>query len=102
VQVEKASIQPPPGIPASMVAAYVQRWVMALPDARAALAGSDHNALRVLGHRLKGSGGGYGIPQLTQIGARIEEAAKRGDAAELRMQVGVLEVYLNRIEVLPE
>ena len=77
MQVEKASIQPPSGIPASMVAAYVQRWVTALPDARAALAGSDHDALRVLGHRLKGSGGGYGISQLTEIGTRIEEAAKR-------------------------
>lgn len=83
-----------------MVAAYVQRCLTALPEAKTALDGLDHNYLRVYGHRLKGSGGGYGIPLVTQMGAGIEQAAKRADTTELQGQLAALEAYLNRIEIV--
>jgi HPt (histidine-containing phosphotransfer) domain-containing protein len=102
VQSEKVLVQTPLGIPASMVTAYIQRCLAGLPDAKAALAGLDHNALRVYGHRLKGSGGGYGIPRLTELGAGIEDAARRGDAAGLQKQFHELEMYLGRLEVLTD
>jgi HPt (histidine-containing phosphotransfer) domain-containing protein len=101
MQTEKISIQAPPGVPASMVDAYIRRCRAALPDVEAALDRLDHNYLRVYGHGLKGSGGGYGIPRLTEVGSLIEEAAKRGDTAELQSQLAALEIYLNRIEILP-
>jgi hypothetical protein len=101
MQAEKISVQAPRGLPASMVEEYVQRCRLALPAAKAALENLDHNYLRVYGHGLKGSGGGYGIPRLTEVGSGIEEAAKRGDAPELRDQLANLEVYLNRIDILP-
>lgn len=82
-----------------MVNAYVQRCRAALPDVEAALDRLDYKYLRVYGHGLKGSGGGYGIPRLTEIGAVIEAAAKRGETAELQNQLATLEVYLNRIEI---
>jgi HPt (histidine-containing phosphotransfer) domain-containing protein len=84
-----------------MVAAYVDRCRTALPDAEAALDNLDHNFLRVYGHRLKGSGGGYGIPRLTEMGSAIEQAAKRGATAELQMLLAALQVYLSKIEILP-
>ncbi len=102
VQAEKVWVQTPLGIPASMVTAYVQRCLAGLPNAKASLASLDHNALRVYGHRLKGSGGGYGIPRLTELGALIEDAARRGDAAALENQFAELEIYLGRLEVRPE
>jgi len=98
---EKISVHAPRGIPASMVEAYVERCRTVLPDAEAALDRADYNYLRVYGHGLKGSGGGYGIPKLTEIGSLIEQAAKRGDVAELQEQLGALEIYLRRIEILP-
>lgn len=101
VQTEKILVQTPLGIPASMVTAYIQRCLAGLPAAKASLAGLDHDSLRVYGHRLKGSGGGYGIPRLTEFGALIEEAARRGDSAALQNQFAELEVYLGRLEVLP-
>ncbi len=101
VRTEKVLVQTPLGIPASMVTAYIQRCLAGLPSAQASLADLDRDALRVYGHRLKGSGGGYGIPRLTELGAFIEEAARRGDAAALQNQFAELEVYLGRLEVLP-
>jgi len=43
------------------------------------LADDDFEQIVRLGHRLKGSGGSFGFPQLTRIGARLEEAARGGD-----------------------
>ncbi len=45
-----------------------------------ALAERDFGEIARLGHRLKGSGSSFGFPELTSIGARIERAAKAGDA----------------------
>jgi HPt (histidine-containing phosphotransfer) domain-containing protein len=99
---EKISVHAPPGIPASMVTAYVRRCLAALEEASAALDRLDYEYLRVHGHRLKGSGGGYGLPLLTKVGLVIEDAAKRGDATELQAQIAALEAYLSRIEILPD
>lgn len=43
------------------------------------LAEEDYEQIARLGHRLKGSGGSFGFPELTSIGARLEQAAKVGD-----------------------
>jgi HPt (histidine-containing phosphotransfer) domain-containing protein len=99
---EKIPIQPPPGLPASMVAEYIDRCLAALPAARAALDGLRLDYLRVYGHGLKGSGGGYGIPRLTEMGSGIEDAARRADAAALRNQFAQLEIYLSRLDIRPE
>ncbi len=102
VQADKILVQAPHDIPPSMVAEYINRYLTALPDAKTALDRCDDGYLWGLGHRLKGTGGSFGIPALTQIGAVIEEVAQRGDIAELRRQVAELEAYLNRLEVLPD
>jgi HPt (histidine-containing phosphotransfer) domain-containing protein len=102
LQTEKVWIQTPLGIPSSMVTAYVHRCLAGLSAAKAALMSLDHSALRVYGHRMKGSGGGYGIPRLTELGAGIEDAARKGDAAGLQNEFAELEIYLGRLEVLPD
>lgn len=100
IEMERVPIQAPRGLPLSMVQEYVQRCREALPAAKVALENLDHKYLRVYGHGLKGSGGGYGIPRLTEVGAVIEEAAKRSDAGEVREQLANLEIYLSRIEIV--
>lgn len=101
MQADRISVHAPPGIPASMVVAYVHRGLAALPEAMAALDRSDYSYLRVYGHRLKGSGGGYGLPLVTEIGSVIEQAARREDAAQLEQRMAGLENYLSRIEIVP-
>ncbi|RMG04743.1 MAG: Hpt domain-containing protein [Nitrospirae bacterium] len=60
---------------------------------------SDFESIRILGHSMKGSGGGYGFDRITEIGAAIEEAAKRSDAEEIKRQTAELQDYLERVEV---
>jgi HPt (histidine-containing phosphotransfer) domain-containing protein len=102
MQTEKMSVHAPQGIPPRMVTEYVNRCRVALPEAAQALSRSDFSAVRIFGHRLRGSGGAYGIPELTELGSAIEAAAGLGDADALQRQVAALETCLNRIEVLSD
>lgn len=101
-QAERISVQAPQGVPASLLTQYIERCLTAVPAAQAALERSDWAHVEVLGHRLKGSGGAYGIPALSMLGRGLEETARRGDTAGLRRQLAELEAYLGRIEVLPQ
>jgi len=60
----------------------------------------DYETVRVLGHNMKGEGGGYGLDALTKIGSSIEEAAKVKDPEQLRTLVEALATYLNEVEVV--
>jgi CheY-like chemotaxis protein/HPt (histidine-containing phosphotransfer) domain-containing protein len=46
---------------------------------RKALENGDHDGLRRLAHQMKGAGGSYGYPMLTEAAKAIEEAAKAED-----------------------
>lgn len=67
---------------------------------QAALEQGDFETVRILGHSMKGSGGGYGFDAVTDIGAALEQAAKSDDHEEMRKQIGDLSAYLDRIEVV--
>jgi hypothetical protein len=56
--------------------------------------------IRLIGHSMKGAGGGYGFDPITDIGAAIESAALGGDAAAVQAGIVALTDYLDRIEVV--
>ena len=65
-----------------------------------ALERGDFETVRVLGHSMKGAGGGYGFDAITEIGSALEQAAKRADAEASRKWAGELSRYLDRVEVV--
>jgi CheY-like chemotaxis protein len=67
-----------------------------------ALEQTDYDTIRVLGHSMKGSGGGYGFDAVTDIGKSLEEAAGERDSEEIRKLVGELLTYIERVEVFYE
>ncbi len=62
----------------------------------------DYETPRILGHGMRGSGGGYGFNVITDIGRAIEQAAKDKNPEEIRELVGELINYLERVEVVYE
>ncbi|MBF0110817.1 MAG: Hpt domain-containing protein [Magnetococcales bacterium] len=64
-----------------------------------ALAENQFEAIKMIGHRMKGSGAGYGFQAISDLGTRIERAANSQDQDEIRACVTQLEDYLSRIEV---
>lgn len=60
----------------------------------------DYEAIRILGHTMKGTGGGYGFNAITDVGKKLEEAAKRSEAVAIRQTVSELEQYLQAVEIV--
>ena len=67
-----------------------------------ALERGDYETIQVLGHRMKGSGGGYGFDPISDIGRSLEEASKERDRQVISVQVGNLSTYLDRVDVVYE
>jgi hypothetical protein len=65
---------------------------------RELLACADFDQVRLIGHSMKGSGGGYGFDPITDYGGEIEQAALLKDAAAIQDAVGRLADYLARVE----
>ena len=65
----------------------------------AALERSDFDNVRILGHNMKGSGAGYGFSRITEIGAFLEQAAKRCAPEEIRGGSAALVRYLDGLHV---
>lgn len=59
----------------------------------------DLDDVRVRGHSMKGSGGGYGFDEITLIGAALEAAAAAADVATVTDLVDRLEGYVDTVEV---
>jgi len=65
----------------------------------AALAHADYENVRILGHNMKGSGAGYGLNRITEIGASLEQAAGRREPEEIRARAAELARYLDGLRV---
>lgn len=66
----------------------------------ALLANGDLDGIRIIGHSMKGSGGGYGFPFITEIGAGLERAAIARDADIIRNAISELRHYLAQVEIV--
>jgi len=65
-----------------------------------ALEKGDYKTIEILGHSMKGSGGGYGFDKITDIGRSIEDAAKIQDAGKIKKMTEELKNYLERVDVV--
>jgi len=82
-----------------VVPAYLEKRRKDVSTYRQALASRDFETLRMLGHKLKGTGGGYGFAMLTELGAAIEQSAVREDAGAVGSKVDELARYLERVQL---
>jgi HPt (histidine-containing phosphotransfer) domain-containing protein len=66
---------------------------------RRALADKDFGTIKLLGHRMKGDGGGYGFDRITEIGGAMELAAARQDHAASEQHIEQLEQFLTLVHI---
>jgi hypothetical protein len=67
---------------------------------RAAVSEDNLKTVRLLGHRMKGDGGGYGFEAISEIGEALEQAAIREDRIVIAQQIGKLDDFLTRVKVV--
>jgi HPt (histidine-containing phosphotransfer) domain-containing protein len=56
--------------------------------------------IHIIGHRMKGDGGGYGFDAISTMGAALEQAAAREDRDAIRRHTAELFNYLARVTVV--
>lgn len=60
----------------------------------------DFETIRILGHRMRGDGGGYGFTAISDIGGIIELAAGQRDEPAIHRQTVALEDFLSRVHII--
>ncbi len=78
----------------ALIPEYLNQRRQDVSAVRSALEKSDFGAIRNLGHKMSGSGGGYGFPRISEIGAALCAAAESRDASAVRAQADALSDYL--------
>lgn len=87
---------------ADLIPGYLERRQDDLVVLASALASGDFESIRILGHSMKGSGGGYGFDGITDIGSALEIAGRDHDTAAIESSTAALAEYLTRLEVVYE
>lgn len=84
-----------------LVPDYLKNRANDVQRLRAALAAADFGLLRKVGHNMRGSAGAYGVPPLSEIGGRIEDAALKQDGAAIAGAVEEMERFLQVVKMPP-
>lgn len=71
-------------------------------DLKVAISASDFEAIKIIGHNLRGSGKGYGFAPITELGTILEEAVQAQDIATIESTVNELANYLDNVEPVYE
>jgi DNA-binding response OmpR family regulator len=61
----------------------------------------DFETIRFLGHQLRGSGGAFGFQPISDAGAALLQASEASDQVALRVQLAVLQTFLDMAEATP-
>jgi len=84
-------------------AQIIAQFVTALPrmaeEIRAHADAGELDRVARLAHRLKGSAGGYGFPDIVQVAATLERDARHDDAAQVARGSAALLVLCERARV---
>src|SRR5262245_36637958 len=60
---------------------------------------ADWELLRTRAHQLKGAGGGFGFPRLSELAADLESACRAHDSAQIAGALEAVVGLLNRVSV---
>jgi hypothetical protein len=85
---------------ADLIPGYLANRKRDMAALREALEKKDLETVRILGHSMKGSGGGYGFDTITDIGSMLEKAAQEGREEMIRREIERLGVYLEQVVIV--
>jgi CheY-like chemotaxis protein/HPt (histidine-containing phosphotransfer) domain-containing protein len=73
---------------------YAEKRKAEIPSLIRLVQERDFAQLTMLAHNMKGTGKPYGFPEITRIGAALEDAAKQRDAMGVNQHLAALSAYL--------
>ncbi|MFQ5489274.1 MAG: Hpt domain-containing protein [Phycisphaerae bacterium] len=84
---------------ADIVEQFLQEMPQRMQDIESAISGENYENLQRLAHQLKGSGGGYGYPALTEKAAKLEQLAVDQELTSCRTALEGLRGLVSRLVV---
>ncbi len=81
------------------IPAYLARRRQEVEKIRSLLASGDFEKIRTLGHDLKGTGAGYGFPELSRVGRELEKAASMQLRPLTEQHIASLEALLRACDI---
>ena len=84
----------------ALIPDYLLRRRQEIGVLKEAITRRDFARLRSLGHKMKGTGGSYGLDRIYEIGSRIENCAKAQDILAIEQEVAHLADYLERVKIV--
>ena len=86
-----------PGM-ASLIKSFIEQLPDMVSSLKSALKSGDDELFKKTAHNLKGMGGGFGFPQISDLGGRIEFEFAKEDAAAITKSIEEVESLLARIQ----
>lgn len=80
---------------AALVPKYLASQSRQIDQARSQLAQHDFDSIRRFGHNLKGTGRGYGFPEMENLGGELERAAQETSAASIADSLEALRRFVD-------
>ncbi len=77
-----------------LVPGFLMRREVELVEIKSHLQSEDYDFIRMIGHRLRGSGAGYGLVEFTNFGKALEEAAIIHDHQQLAITIKELQDFV--------
>ena len=93
---EDADVKIDPDIE-KLVPKYLANRQADLDRLRAHIDAGEWDRIKAIGHKMKGTGRGYGMPRISEIGRALEGAGTDGDIGRARAGTDALEAYLERL-----
>lgn len=78
---------------------YLEIRQKELIELEEAVADKNFEIIRLLGHRLKGTGASYGLDELTRLGALIEDKAMDEDMSEVPEHTAGIRHFLEHLDI---
>jgi signal transduction histidine kinase/CheY-like chemotaxis protein len=82
-----------------VVGGYLEKRRADVAKLRDALDRGEIDIIRMIGHQMAGTGGGYGFEPITEIGGALEESALALDTARIRTSIDDLGRYLGAVRI---
>lgn len=77
-----------------LIKEYIKYLKSSIPDIRSKLANNEFYDVMKFGHNIKGSGGGYGFMELSDMGKGLELAAKDENSNECQKYLSQIELFI--------
>lgn len=83
-----------------LIPGFLEKRRQDLTELKTALKAYDLERIRLVGHRLKGKGSGYGFAGISKVGDMLEHSARARDLFGIREGIEELDSYLGRLELV--